>query len=101
MPEITNWSLTVASRAPEPAPVARLTGGSPATPRRIRRVFDAGLRQEVEAVEVARADMTPGRVVSGPAIITEDETSTIVTAAFRAIGQADGCLLLIRKEGGA
>lgn len=98
MPEITNWSLTVASRAPEPAPVARLTGGASATPRRLRRVFDAGLRQMVEAAEVPRAAMTPGSVTEGPAIITEDETSTIVTAAFRAIGQADGCLLLIRKD---
>ncbi len=43
--------------------------------------------------------MTPGMMANGPAIITEDETSTIVTSAFRAIGQPDGCLLLIRKEG--
>jgi N-methylhydantoinase A len=97
-PEITNWSLSVASRAPEPAAVSRLTGGALATPRRTRRFFDAALRAEVEAVEVARADMTPGAVAEGPAIITEDETSTIVTSAFRAIGQADGCLVLIRKD---
>jgi N-methylhydantoinase A len=100
-PEITNWSLTVASRAPEPASVARLTVGTPATPHRTRRFFDAALRQEVEAVEIPRAAMTPGAVANGPAIITEDETSTIVTSAFRAIGQSDGCLLLIRKEGAA
>jgi N-methylhydantoinase A len=99
VPEITNWSLTVASRPPAPAPVRRLARGTPAAVRRTRRFFDAGLRREVEAREVARADMTPGAVVDGPAIIIEDETSTIVTSAFRAIGQADGCLLLIRKEG--
>jgi len=98
MPEITNWSLTVASRPPEPAAVRRLLDGPPAALRRTRRFLDAALRREVEAVEVARAAMTPGAVVEGPAIITEDETSTIVTSAFRAIGQADGCLLLIRKE---
>ncbi|PWK57291.1 hydantoinase/oxoprolinase family protein [Roseicyclus mahoneyensis] len=98
-PEITNWSLTVASRAPEPAPVARLTGGTDASPGRTRRFFDAALRREVEAQEIPRAAMTPGTVANGPAIITEDETSTIVTSAFRAIGQSDGCLLLIRKEG--
>jgi N-methylhydantoinase A len=98
MPEITNWSLTVATRAPDPVPVARLIDGRPAAGRRPRRFFDAALRQEVEATEIARADMIPGATVEGPAIIIEDETSTIVTSAFRAIGQADGCLLLIRKE---
>ncbi|MDG3040941.1 hydantoinase/oxoprolinase family protein [Roseicyclus marinus] len=98
VPEITNWSLTVATRAPDPAPVERRLGGSPAARGRIRRFFDAALRQEVEAVEIARADMIAGAWVDGPAIITEDETSTIVTSAFRAVGQADGCLLLIRKE---
>ena len=98
MPEITNWSLTVATRAPDPAPVARRIDGRPAAGRRTRRFFDARLRQEVEATEIARADMIPGATVEGPAIIIEDETSTIVTSAFRAIGQADGCLLLIRKE---
>lgn len=97
MPEITNWSLTVATRAPDPVPVARLIDGRPAAGRRTRRFFDARLRQEVEATEIARADMIPGATVEGPAIIIEDETSTIVTSAFRAIGQADGCLLLIRK----
>lgn len=101
IPEITNWSLTVASRAPDPAPVVRLTGGPRAQPRRTRRFFDAALRRAVDASEVARAAIAPGMVVEGPAIIVEDETSTIVTSAFRAIGQADGCLLLLRKEGRA
>jgi len=101
MPEITNWSLTVASRPPDPAPVARLVTGAPAAVRRTRRFFDAALRREVEAVEVARADMIQGAIAEGPAIIAEDETSTIVTSAFRAVGQPDGCLLLIRKEGTA
>jgi N-methylhydantoinase A len=98
IPEITNWSLTVASRPPDPAPVQRRIDGPAATPRRTRRFFDAALRQEVEAVEIARADMTPGAIAEGPAIITEDETSTVVTSNFRAIGQSDGCLLLIRKD---
>jgi len=101
MPEITNWSLTVASRPPEPAPVKRMTHGTPAKATRTRRFFEAALRRGVEAQEVARSAMTPGAVVEGPAIITEDETSTIVTSAFRAISQPDGCLLLIRKEASA
>jgi N-methylhydantoinase A len=42
--------------------------------------------------------MTPGAALDGPAIIVEDETATLVTSAFRAVGQGDGSLRLIRKE---
>ncbi len=96
-PEITNWSLVVASVLPEPSHVDRMTGSTPADQRRKRGFFDAALRASVEAREIERTAMTAGRVVEGPAVIVESETSTIVTSAFRAIGQSDGCLLLIRK----
>ena len=43
---------------------------------------------------VARADMKPGDFVAGPAVITERETSTIITASREVIMQADGCLLI-------
>jgi N-methylhydantoinase A len=68
---------------------------------RERAFFDAGLRREVTAREVRRADLAPGMVVEGPAVIVEDETSTIVTSAFRAVGQEDGAILIARKEGRA
>jgi N-methylhydantoinase A len=38
----------------------------------------------------------PGDVVKGPAVIVERETSTVLTAAFRAVVQNDGCLLVTR-----
>ena len=97
-PEITNWSLIVASILPAPTPVDRLDSRASAEVLRHRRFFDADLRREVEAREIARQAMVPGAVVEGPAIIVERETSTIVTSAFRAIGQPDGCLLLTRKD---
>ena len=93
---IGRWSWPPA--LPDPVPVTRRTGGTPAPVTRSRRVYDAALRTEVEATEVARSAMAPGMEAPGPAIITEAETSTIVTCAFRAIAQDDGCLLLIRKD---
>ena len=38
--------------------------------------------------------MRAGDLVKGPAVITERETSTVVTAGREAIMQADGCLLV-------
>ena len=42
--------------------------------------------------------MAPGARIAGPAVIVENETTTIVTAAYDAVMQADGCLLVQRKE---
>ncbi|MEM8702677.1 MAG: hydantoinase/oxoprolinase family protein, partial [Pseudomonadota bacterium] len=97
-PEITNWSLIVASVLPEAETVCRREGRTAAGAMRTRTVFDAALRRNVEAQEVERQSMRTGATVDGPAVIVEAETSTIVTSAYRAIGQPDGCLLLIRKE---
>ena len=98
--EITNWSLTVATEAPQLQPVAAATEGTAAPVERERDMFDAALRTTVSAAEVLRGDLGPGRCADGPAIIVEDETSTIVTSAFRAVGQRDGSILLLRKGAG-
>lgn len=95
--EITNWSLVVASVLAETPPVERHADGAAVTPLRTRQFFDAALRKTVDAQEVDRAAMTAGTAVEGPAIIIESETTTIVTSGFRAIGQGDGSLRLIRK----
>ncbi|MEM9970464.1 MAG: hydantoinase/oxoprolinase family protein, partial [Pseudomonadota bacterium] len=95
--EVTNWQLTVSTVLPPVAPVVRQCTGTAATTNRTRTFYDAALRKTVDAQEVPRSAMTPGASVGGPAIIVEDETSTIVTTAFRAVGQTDGSLLLLAK----
>jgi N-methylhydantoinase A len=96
--EVANWSLTVATALKPIAKVTRLAGERKAPVSKTRHFFDAALRRTVEAAEVQRSDMLPGTRVIGPAIIVEDETSTIVTDAFEAIGQQDGSILLVRKD---
>jgi N-methylhydantoinase A len=44
-----------------------------------------------------RGSLASGDRVAGPAIITERETSTIVTAPFDAVIQHDGTILLVKK----
>ncbi|MEP1765278.1 MAG: hydantoinase/oxoprolinase family protein [Sulfitobacter sp.] len=95
--EITNWSLVVASVLPDVAKAARFGAGDAAKERRTRQFYDAALRKTVDAREVARSEMGAGKTVDGPAVIIEDETTTIVTSAYQAIGQGDGSLLLRRK----
>ncbi len=95
--EIVNWSLVVASVLPETEPVVRHDSGASVAPLRTRQFFDAALRKTVDAQEIARSDMTSGQTVEGPAVIVENETTTIITSAYRAVGQGDGSLRLIRK----
>jgi N-methylhydantoinase A len=96
--EITNWLLTVSTVLPDAEPVIGHNCGSDADVARAREFFDAALRKSVEAREVERSSMTPGKAVEGPAIIVESETSTVVTSGYRAVGQGDGSLLLLAKE---
>lgn len=95
--EITNWALTVSTIAPPVHRVAEPSQSKSAERARDRSMFDAALRSDVTASEVHRAALIAGDVIDGPAIITEDETSTIVTSAFRVVSQSDGALLIERK----
>lgn len=95
--EITNWSITVASAMPVVAPARRFFDGAALATTKTRAFYDAALRKTVVAAEVDRSLMTEGVCVEGPAVIVEDETTTVVTSGFSVIGQGDGSLLLIKK----
>ncbi len=96
--EIVSWSLRASSPVPPVQAVARVAGGRdmPASGR--RPLFEAHDGAFVAAAIVARAGMQPGDRVAGPAIVTERETTTIITSGREAVMQADGCLLLRRKR---
>lgn len=96
--EATNWLLTVSTVLPPVARAVSHTAGEAAPARRTRQFFDAALRKNVDAQEVAREDLTAGRMVDGPAVVIETNTSTIVTSGYRVVGQGDGSLRVIKKE---
>jgi N-methylhydantoinase A len=96
--EITNWSLTVSSVLPKPAKIQQHLSGQKLTGGGTRKFYDAALRKIVVAQEVDRKNITAGVEISGPAVVVESETSTIVTSAYSVVGQVNGSLLLIRKD---
>lgn len=95
--EITNWSVLVSSAPPKVAPVTKRLPSASLAKGKPRRFYDAALRTMVAGQEVARDSLQPGSTVDGPAVITENETSTIITSAFTAVMQDDGALLVMRK----
>ena len=52
----------------------------------------------VEASIYRREDLPPGARVSGPAVIEEDETSTVLTSAFDAVVR-DWAIILTKRVG--
>jgi N-methylhydantoinase A len=60
-------------------------------------VFDTDSADFVEVAIYDRVALAPGAVVPGPAIIVEDETSTVVTRNFDAHIDAFGYIELNRR----
>jgi N-methylhydantoinase A len=94
--EIVSWSVKASSPLPPVERVAAVDEGSVVTPAKTRRLFEAAQGAFLDAGIHERDDLKPGDVVKGPAIVVERETSTMLTAAFKAIVQNDGCLLVTR-----
>ncbi|GGB05989.1 N-methylhydantoinase A [Brucella endophytica] len=97
--EIVSWSLRATSKVIPPQQIGKTSkAGSPVAARVTRDIFDVQEGSFQTASVVSRQDMKPGDWIAGPAVITERETSTIITASREVIMQADGCLLVRIKQ---
>jgi N-methylhydantoinase A len=94
--EIVSWSVKASSPLPDVARIAPVATGAVVTPASRRKLFDAASNAFLDAGIHDRADLVPGNVIQGPAVIVERETSTVLTASFKATVQTDGCLLVTR-----
>jgi N-methylhydantoinase A len=94
--EVLSWAVSVTAPVAPPTPVASLPGNAEPTPSGRRRVLDPGSGEYHEATVFQRADLQPGAHIDGPALIVEDETTTVVAPAFRATVNALGYLVLER-----
>jgi N-methylhydantoinase A len=95
--EAVTWSVTVSSPPREVAAAGDPPAERSAKPRASREIFDPALGEAMATPLFWRFDLAPGSAIDGPAIIAEDETSTVVGANFRAIINALGYIVLKRK----
>ena len=96
--EIMNWTLRlVAAQAAQP-PCPAQPPDRPAKPRGKRAIFAPAELTMLEVAVYHRDDTAPGSFVPGPAVIAEDETTTIVPAGFVARIDPLGSIIL-EKEG--
>ncbi len=94
-PEILSWTLTVSSPAVSSKVTAAAVGGPPGQPFGSRRLFDSNAQAFVEAAEWRRETLGSAEV-KGPALIVEDQTTTVVPDGFTATVGKGGALVLTR-----
>jgi len=96
--EILTWTLTLATERTLPQTVAAVSESAAPTGDETRAMFDPASGTTVEAKLVRRDTLAPGHCLDGPAILTEDETSTVVPPNYRVMINALGEIELLRKE---
>jgi len=96
--EILSWVVSVSAPAEGELSHAVETKPHQPQPRGRRPVFDPQ-QGEFEDVPIYwRGDLKPGARLAGPAVIAEDDTSTVVSARFDARIDRFGYIELIRRE---
>ena len=95
--EVMSYAVVLTTKTPEIAPAAPTTNFTNVKSTRSQLVRDT-LTGATDAWPVHdRASMTTGARVRGPAIIAEDETSTLVNAGWHAFVNSVGYVEIIRE----
>ena len=96
--EILSWVITVA--APAEGELALAMPLEPGVAKSLGRrpVFDPAAAEFRDAPIYWRADLAPGTTIKGPAVIAENDTSTIVSAQLDARIDRFGYIELTRRE---
>ncbi|RAI59586.1 hydantoinase/oxoprolinase family protein [Roseicella frigidaeris] len=92
--EALTWTLALATDRPLPKAVAAPSPVSAAAPVGDRNVFDPASGVTEEAALYARTMLRPGMGFPGPALVVEDETTTVVPRGFAARVNALGQIIL-------
>jgi N-methylhydantoinase A len=97
--EVLSWTLTISEPAGKVDSPRDFDGALSLAPAPGNQVlFDPGTESPVEAQVYLREALHPGDRVKGPALITEDQTTTVVTSAWVANIDPRGHILLERHS---
>jgi N-methylhydantoinase A len=96
--EVISWSLSLGVPKPLPNAVPGELASSKVAASQRRQVYDSRLGKFLEHAVFQRAGLPPGARVAGPAVICEDETTTVVSESFDAHVDANGYLRLSRRD---
>ena len=96
--EILSWAATVSAALDWTAPLPLLAAADGGGEERRRAVFDSDGGTFADIAVYRRERLPEGATIAGPAVIGEDETSTLVAAGFAATIDGAGNILLTRHR---
>ncbi len=96
--EILSWTLTLRedATAEDAAGTAVPVAGSAPSPVATQPLFDPARRDVLETPVYLRQTLPAGARLTGPALITEDQTTTVVTSSYYADIDERGYIILNR-----
>jgi len=95
--EVLTWSVTVSTPPEVPQPLRGVDASEAPAAAASRKLFDPDRAEYFDVPVYQRAELAPGMRVEGPAVIVEDQTTTVVSRHFDAWLDAAGHLDLWRK----
>jgi N-methylhydantoinase A len=96
--EILSWVIAVGAPAEGELAVASEIKASVPAPKSRRRVFDPASGEFLDVPIYWRPELAPGARITGPAVIAENDTSTVVSPVFDAQIDKFGYIELIRRQ---
>ena len=96
--EAVSWSVRVSSRREPPQTVEPVAASEPRKAAGTRPVYDPATGTWVSAALFDRNTLAVGDTISGPALITEDQTTTVVGSGHTAVVQPDLTLRISRSD---
>lgn len=95
--ETVSWAVRVSSVVAAPDRVDLDASGDDVEGGGSRPAYDVATGEMVDTALFGRADLAPGDRVQGPAIVVEEQTTTVLASHHAATVQADGSLLVTRR----
>ncbi len=95
--ECVSWSITAQTPDPAVTPLTEPVACAAPDTEITRQVFEAGPGTEIAYSVFGREALVPGTEYDGPAIIAEDETSTVVPPGFSVRVDSGDALRLNRR----
>jgi N-methylhydantoinase A len=96
--EILSWVIAVGAPAEGELAVATQTNTMTPKPSTRRQVFDPASGEYLDVPIYWRPELKPGAYIAGPAVIAENDTSTVVGPLFDAQIDRFGYIELTRRE---
>jgi len=95
--EVLTWTLSLATDRPSAVTPPQQVSPYRPEPETQCELFDPATGALVEADVYARSDVRPGAKIPGPAVIVEEETTTLVVNGFGATIDALGQIVMTRE----